>query len=364
MTRLLLTNPSFQLEHGGPAYSVGRLAGALGALGHDVTVWAADGSAERVRTMDPSGQVKVATGAIADVLRAQSWGVVHDNGLWLPYGAQIARHCRAHDIPRLVSVRGMMQPWAWQHRRWKKRLAWALYQKRGVESAARLHATADDEVARIRDRYPDRQPLLIANGIDIPDQVARTPRPEDAVRTALFLGRLHPVKGLTMLVEAWAQTRPAGWRLQMVGPDEEGFRAQLKAQIAAAGLSDSIAIAGPASGDAKRAYYDAASLFVLPSFTENFGISAAEALAHGVPVITTTGTPWQVLETERCGWWVAPETAAIAAALTDATARPDGVLVAMGATGRAWVADHLHWPAIAKQFADAYADAIASPAPA
>ncbi|WP_077145355.1 glycosyltransferase [Sphingopyxis sp. KK2] len=364
MTRLLLTNPSFRLEHGGPAYSVGRLAGALAALGHDVTVWAADGSADRVAAMDPSGSVKIAAGTLGEVLALQRWDIVHDNGLWLPYGAQIARHCHAHAIPRLLSVRGMMQPWAWQHRRWKKRLAWALYQKRGVESAARLHATADDEVARIRERYPDRHPLLIANGIDIPDQPARTAKAEGEVRTALFLGRIHPVKGLAMLVDAWAQVRPVGWRLQLVGPDEEGFRAQLEAQIAGHGLTDEVAIAGPASGAAKSAFYDAASLFLLPSYTENFGISAAEALAHAIPVITTTGTPWQVLETESCGWWVAPETAAIAGALSDATARADAELVTMGATGRSWVADNLHWPAIAKQFADAYADAIASPAPA
>lgn len=361
MTRLLLTNPSFQLEHGGPAYSVGRLAGALGALGHDVTVWAADGSAERVRAMDPSGSVKIARGDVAGVLGEGQWDIVHDNGLWLPYGAAIARHCRARAIPRLLSVRGMMQPWAWNHRRWKKRLAWALYQKRGVESAARLHATAADEVGKIRERYPDRHPLLIANGIDIPDAAPRAPKAAGETRTALFLGRLHPVKGLTMLVDAWAHVRPGGWRLQLVGPDEEGFRAQMEAQIAAAGLADVIAIAGPVSGDAKRAFYDATSLFLLPSYTENFGISAAEALAHGVPVITTTGTPWHVLESEGCGWWVAPETAAIASALADATARGDAELVAMGATGRAWVADHLHWPAIAKQFADAYADAIANP---
>lgn len=364
MTRLLLTNPSFQLEHGGPAYSVGRLAGALGALGHDVTVWAADGSAERVSAMDPSGSVRIATGTIGAVLEGARWDVVHDNGLWLPYGAALARHCRAQGIPRLLSVRGMMQPWAWNHRRWKKRLAWALYQKRGVESAARLHATAEDEVGKIRERYPARRPLLIANGIDIPDMAPRTPKDADQTRTALFLGRLHPVKGLTMLVDAWAQLRPGGWRLQLVGPDEDGYRAQLEAQIAAAGLTESIAIAGPASGGAKRAFYDAASLFLLPSYTENFGISAAEALAHGLPVITTTGTPWKVLETERCGWWVAPETGAIAGALADAAARPDADLVAMGATGRAWVADHLHWPAIAKLFAYAYADAIASPLPA
>jgi len=364
MTRLLLINPSFRLEQGGPAYSVGRLAGALGGLGHDVTVWAPDGSAERARDFDPSGRVVPSTAPIGELLASQPWSIVHDNGLWLPYGAQVANHCRKHGIPRLLSVRGMMQPWAWQHRRWKKRLAWALYQQRGVESAARLHATADDEVARIRERYPDRHPLLIANGIDIPDQPARMPKADGDVRTALFLGRIHPVKGLAMLVDAWAQARPAGWRLQLVGPDEDGFRAQLEAQIAGHRLDDTIAIAGPASGDAKRAFYDAASLFLLPSYTENFGISAAEALAHGLPVITTTGTPWQVLETEGCGWWVAPETAAIAGALADATARADADLVAMGATGRSWVADNLHWPAIAKQFADAYADAIASPLPA
>ncbi|HMO75702.1 MAG TPA: glycosyltransferase [Sphingopyxis sp.] len=364
MTEILLLNPSFRLEQGGPAYSVGRLGVALAALGHRVTVWAADGSAGAVRALDPDAGIILSDAPIAELLGEGRWDIVHDNGLWLPYGARVARLCRARAIPRLLSVRGMLQPWAWNHRRWKKRIAWAFYQRRGLESAARLHATSEEEVARIRELFPARRPLLIANGIDIPDLPTRAHPPEGEPRIALFLGRLHPVKGLAMLVEAWARLRPAGWKLRLVGPDEDGYRAELEAQITAAGLSEHVAIAGPASGAEKQAHFAAASLFLLPSYTENFGIAAAEALAHGLPVVTTTGTPWRVLEEQGCGWWVAPETDAIAAALDEATALPDTRLAAMGATGRSWVADHLHWPAIAKQFSDAYAVAIANPAPA
>lgn len=364
MTEILLLNPSFRLEQGGPAYSVGRLGVALAALGNRVTIWAADGSAAAVHAFGVEPGMTLSDAPMAQLIGEGRWDIVHDNGLWLPYGARVARLCRARAIPRLLSVRGMLQPWAWNHRRWKKRIAWAFYQQRGIAGAARLHATSEEEVARIRELFPARRPLLIANGVDLPDLPPRTPRREGEPRIALFLGRLHPVKGLAMLVDAWARLRPAGWKLRLVGPDEGGHRAELETRIAAANLQGEVTIAGPASGAEKQAHYAAASLFLLPSYTENFGIAAAEALAHGLPVVTTTGTPWRVLETQGCGWWVAPETDTLSAALREATALPDTRLAAMGATGRSWVADHLHWPAIAKQFSDAYADAIANPAPA
>lgn len=361
MLRVFLASASFKLEQGGPAYSVGRLAGALAANGHKILVWAPDGSATRALELDPSHTVMAATGDLSDALASQSFDVVHDNGLWVPYGARLARACETQQIPRLLSIRGMMQPWAWQHRRWKKRIAWALYQRRAVTSAALLHATSHEEVACVAKQMPGRTPVLIANGIDVPEAAAAQKPAIHGTRTALFLGRLHPVKGLPLLVEAWRAVRPEGWRLQIVGPGDDGYRADLARQVAAAGLVDQISISGAVSGAAKDAHYHAASLFILPSHTENFGISIAEAMAHAVPVITTTGTPWQVLRDDDMGWWVPTDSDNLAAALASATTLPASQLDDKGQRSRQWVAGHLHWPAIAKQFADAYADILAHP---
>lgn len=359
--RVLLMNPSFRLEQGGPAYSVGRLGGALAEIGAQVTLWAPDGSANQALALDATGRVEGASGPIGALMAQQRWDVVHDNGLWLPYGAAVARHCTASAIPRLLSVRGMMQPWAWAHRRWKKMLAWPLYQRRAVMSANGLHATADDERACIVDRLPGRRPFVIPNGIDVPDAVERRNTQADAPRTALFLGRIHPVKGLPMLIDAWAAVRPDGWRLRLVGPGDPAYVTELRDQLASAALDNVVSIDGPVRGPDKQATFADAALFILPSYTENFGISIAEALASSLPVITTTGTPWPMLQSERAGWWVAPEADAIAAALRQAVAAPPAELAAMGARGRDWVTSHLHWPAIAKQFTDAYATLLNSP---
>jgi glycosyltransferase involved in cell wall biosynthesis len=109
---------------------------------------------------------------------------------------------------------------------------------------------------------------------------------------ALFLSRLHPLKGLGMLIDAWAEIPHAGWQLLVVGTDEAGHEAEIKARVERRGLAGAVTFGGPRYGDEKVAVMQAADLFVLPTHSENFGIVVAEALACGVPVITTKGAPW------------------------------------------------------------------------
>ena len=94
-----------------------------------------------------------------------------------------------------------------------------------------------------------------------------------------------------MLVEAWARVRPQGWQLTVAGPDEAGHKAEIERAVAAAGLAELVTFAGPLYGEVKEAALLGADLLVLPSYSESFGMVVAEALAHGVPVLATTGTP-------------------------------------------------------------------------
>ena len=170
----------------------------------------------------------------------------------------------------------------------------------------------------------------------------------------LFLSRLHPQKGLGLLVEAWARVRPAGWRMCVVGPDDGGYREKIKAAVDRAGISDLWTFADAAVGPAKWRWLAEAEVFILPSFSESFGIVVAEALGAGVPVITTTATPWAGLREHRCGWWIEPSVDGIAAALREATALPPEELHEMGRRGAAWAGTEFHWPAIARTMAAAY----------
>ncbi|MGB3541863.1 glycosyltransferase, partial [Rubrivirga sp.] len=257
-------------------------------------------------------------------------------------------------VPRVVTTRGMLEPWARRHRRLKKAVAWRLYQRRDLASAAVLHATAESEAESLRSVGLRAPIAVIPNGVDVPAQVAPHDRSPGTPRRALFLSRVHPKKGLPQFLEVWSQVRPAGWELLIAGPDEDGHRADLEAQAARLGLTE-VRFRGSVPDSEKWNLYRSADLFVLPTYSENFGVVVAEALASGVPVVTTTGTPWSDLRDHGCGWWVAPDARPLRDALEDAVALEDAARAGMGTRGRALVSARYGWPQISAQMADVYA---------
>ncbi|MFN3598020.1 MAG: glycosyltransferase [Rubricoccaceae bacterium] len=358
--RVAVTVNSLAADHGGPSRSATALADAVARAGVDVHVLAGRNGAPvrparaALHLVPPASAAALLGRATAydGALRELAPDVVHDHGLWLPSNHASARAARALGRPLVVSPRGMLSSWALAHRRWKKRLVWALFQRAHLERAALIHATADMEAEDVR-RAGLRAPVaVVPNGVDIPASLPRRP-PAGPRRRALFLSRVHPKKGIPMLIEAWRREPPSGWELVVVGPDEDGHGAAVDAQAARAGIP--YTRLGPADDAAKWALYRSADLFVLPTYSENFGIVVAEALAAGVPVLTTTGTPWHDLPARGCGWWVAPNTDAIAAALAEATALSPERLHAMGARGAAYVEEAYGWTRIGEQMAAAYA---------
>jgi glycosyltransferase involved in cell wall biosynthesis len=288
--------------------------------------------------------------------------VLHDNGIWMPGNHTAAAVARKTGVPLIISPRGMLEPWALSHRAWKKRLAWLLYQRRDLLTASVLHATAEQEVASLR-RLGLRQPIaMIPNGVEFPapadvaSAMASRLRPAAAPqreRTALFLSRIHPKKGLINLIDAWACVRPEGWRLVIAGPDEGGHQAEVAERIRTSGVGEQVSLAGAVEGEAKAALFRNADLFVLPTFSENFGVVVAEALAYGLPVITTRGAPWADLETHNCGWWIDTGVEPLAQALRGAMALSDEQRHAMGVRGRGYVRRY-DWGGIAAQTSAVY----------
>jgi glycosyltransferase involved in cell wall biosynthesis len=199
--------------------------------------------------------------------------------------------------------------------------------------------------------------VTIPNGVDMPNAHPKVGS-KDA-RTALFLGRLYPVKGLPLLIEAWSKVRPTGWRLVLAGPDEAGHRAELEALIARYHLQDTISFAGPLEGEAKEEALFAADLFVLPSYSESFGMAVGEALAHGVPVLTTTAVPWPTLRQYGLGWRVPVSVDGLAAGLSQSTALDSAHLSAMGKKAATYISAEFGWDSVAKQFLATYAGIVA-----
>jgi glycosyltransferase involved in cell wall biosynthesis len=357
-----VANPSH-----GPSYSAPRLAQAVRRAGGEVQLFTVgkagtttiEGVVHRTFAHDLSflpriGHLRL-SGAMNRALREEARGgvhVLHTHGLWLSPNIAPAAIARAAGRAFVVSPRGMLGAEAMQFSSFQKKVVWSLAQRRALAAAAFIHATSEEECAEVRAMGLSNPVVVLPNWIDVPPPVSR---PERAERIALSLGRIHPKKGLNRLIGGWAVAGEAtrGWRLRIVGPDEGGHAAELQALAASLALTN-VDILGPAYGEDKAAAYREASLFVLSTLNENFGIAAAEALAAGVPVISTRGAPWAGLETEGCGWWIDHGEEAMAAALRKALALPHDRLRTMGEAGRAWMLRDFSWDHIGRRMLAAY----------
>lgn len=258
----------------------------------------------------------------------------------------------------------MLEPWAFRHKHAKKRIAWWLYQRRDL-TQAQWHITTGETEARNLQHLGLGVPIAtIPNGVDVPEKTPHRGGTEsqgtlrNRQRTALFLGRIYPVKGLPLLVEAWARVRPNGWALRIAGPDEAGHRNRVEKAVSDAGLESVVSFTGPVEPHLRSSVFFDADLFVLPTHSENFGMAVAEALAHGLPVLTTTGAPWSMLLQAGCGWWVPPTVDGIADGLHRATSLDLETLQSMGEKGRCLVLKEFSWDRVASLILGTYADVL------
>jgi glycosyltransferase involved in cell wall biosynthesis len=282
--------------------------------------------------------------------------LMHVHGLWMPQLHVAFQQAAKQNIPCVLSPHGMLKQWALHHHAWKKNIALRLYQQWDLKQAKCLHATAQPEADQFR-HFGIRQPIaLVPLGLDLPSPVFSSTKPLIAKdgRNILFLSRLHPSKGVFDLVGAWARVRQPGWRVVVAGPDEDGNLAEVKRRIGVQGMEQDFVFTGPVFGKEKENVYAQADLFVLPSYSENFGLVVLEAMAHGVSVITTRATPWRELETCQCGWWIDVGVDALTETLRSAIHCSDAQRQGMGQRGRELVQTKYQWPVVARQMTNIY----------
>lgn len=294
--------------------------------------------------------------AIVEAARASD--VIHVTGLFSWMNLLAASVSRRRRVPVVVSPRGSFDPAALAFSPWKKRLYAAIGGARAVREAAGYHVSSEREAAEVRAAVPGARVGIVPNGVAIPErETARPLAPDvDALPVVLYLGRIHRVKNLPVLARAFSfvHARHPSARLVFAGRDDRGHQAELERVLQEVGIGACVEFTGHLDGAAAARQLSRATVLVLPSVTENFGNVVAEALAHELPVIASTGTPWGGLVEHGCGWWVEPEERAMAGALDAALSESPDRRRERGRRGRAWMIESFSWPSVARKMAEFY----------
>lgn len=280
--------------------------------------------------------------------------VFHTNSCWMPVSALTAIWAKEAGYKVVYTPHGMLEPWCMNRNKWKKIPAIWLFQRKGLQVCDMIHATSEMEKQNILNLGWNGNVCNISNCVQL-DKIPMK-RCWKRTKTILYLSRIHPKKGIPFMIEAVAalKSQLLGYRVRIVGSGETAYIEQLAALAKAKSVDDIVSFEPPVFGDAKWQLYADADLFVLPTYSENFGIVVAEALACGTPVMTTKGTPWQELEIYGCGWWIDIGSKALELCLSKFLQMDESTLQLMGRKGRSLIEEKYSSLAIAKQFMELY----------
>lgn len=238
--------------------------------------------------------------------------IIHMHGMWLPIYIIIYIYARLLNIKLIFQPRGMLEPWSLSQRATVKKIALITYQNKIIKNANIIIATSDNEKKNIEKINLNKNIRIVFNGIREPNEkiVSNNQHKNNRV---LFMSRLHEKKGIKILLEAWSEIDTKNWTLIIAGPNEKNYPInQLNLK------KDNIKYIGPVYDNEKYKLMSQVDVFILPSYSENFGNIILEAMMCRLPVITTVNTPWSEIIDYKAGWYIKPTVYEIKKALTDA----------------------------------------------
>ncbi|WP_163710565.1 glycosyltransferase [Mangrovibacterium lignilyticum] len=292
---------------------------------------------------------------LAKKLKKEDVDLIHLQQIWDPYIHIMAYAARIKQIPYLITPRGMLEPWILNRHPLKKKLAMLLYQDEDIKQSIAIHTTCQKEKENIQAIGYQNRTIVIPNGLDM-EKVTQT-KEFYGTKKLIFLSRIHEKKGIEILLSAWDELDHQGWTLEIAGEGDPNYVEYLKRKIEQKPTKNAFLV-GPKYGKEKWKFLTSGDVFVLPTHSENFGNVVIESLSVGVPVITTTGTPWEELRTHDCGWWIELETAKLKSAIEEAINTDNDKLKQMGRNGLELVHQKYNIESIGKRIQIMYTELL------
>jgi glycosyltransferase involved in cell wall biosynthesis len=349
--KILHVLPTRNLKYGGPIVVAEAMAEEGVRQGLECAIY-------------PFKSSHVTKSGLIDLWRAVVWAdIVHIHGLWSLNATFAGVISRFQGVPYLITPHGMLDKWALSKGRFKKLVFAYLFERRNLCQAATVHFLNFEESIESKCFIESLRTFLLPNGVfvdrfdSLPEKITlRKKYPELGDKVVLiFLGRLHPKKGLDLLLSAFAKAlvRCPNLHLLLAGPDQDGYMAVLKAQVDMLALHSSVTFLGMVSGEEKLEVLGLADIFVLPSHQEGDSVAVKEAMACRLPVLITQACHFPEVQEIGAGLVVPPDVESWQRAILLISSHSD-IRMAMGKKAFDLVRTRYTWQKIVHQLIGEY----------
>lgn len=370
-------------RYGGPSKACREMAAAVATLGHQVDIYTTnqDGDGKLPVSLDRPVEENGISIYYYPIQRPRFWGtslplarklgrnigqydIVHIHSLYLFHDLVAGRLCQKNCIPYLIRPHGSLDPYLYRRHRLRKRLIELCFQNRVIKGAAAVHYTTEEEMHLAQNYISGVRGVVVPNGLKVDEYQDLPPKGSfrnkyphiGGGRLLLFMGRVNFKKGLDLLVPAFAKValEQPDIHLVIAGPDNEGYGRNVRRWLKEQGVVRSATFTGMLQGQDKLAALRDADIFILPSYTENFGISVLEAMACEVPVILSDKVNlWREVKTAEAGVICSTDVQDVAAAIK--TLLDDSKLrMRMGRAGKELVVNNYQWSIVARKMESVY----------